>query len=165
MSGSIGGGWQSPHPRQAEQAPHGETRGTEPARPTDDSRANGAVSPTGSSGAIGPAAPAGDLGAFCPAWRTLDSRLKGVDAQAGPTQLRASVAAARAAFDPALGAAPGQVRGDVQVVTDSYGRLFAALDQAGYDGSRVSLGAIQGFSPSVVNAAAARVASYAAADC
>ncbi len=127
--------------------------------------ANGAVSPAGSSGVIGPAAAAGDLAAFCPAWRTLDSRLKGVDAQAGPSQLRASVAAARAAIAPALGAAPGQVRGDVQVVTDAYGQLFAALDQAGYDVSKVSLGAIQGFSPSVVNAAAGRVASYVAANC
>ncbi len=39
MSGSIGGGWRSQHPRRGRTSTlFRETRGTEPARPTDDGR-------------------------------------------------------------------------------------------------------------------------------
>lgn len=124
----------------------------------------GGTSGGGTTGGVG-AAPRSDPGDFCPAGRTLVSTLSALDGNAGPSALRASVAPARAALGPALDAAPADIRADVGTVAAAYGGLFGALEQAGYDVSKVSLGAFQGISPSAVNAAAGRVEAYVAGSC
>ncbi len=113
-----------------------------------------AVSPGASQGP-------GDLAAFCPAERTLESRLAAIDVNAGPGPLQASVTSARAAFGPVTNTAPPDIRADVATVVDAYERLFAAIDEAGYDISKVSIGALQSFSPSTVTAASSRLFAYA----
>lgn len=104
-------------------------------------------------------------GGFCGAQRTLEARLRSLDAGAGPARLGASVASARAAFPPALGTAPPEVAGDLQVVADAYSGLFAALEQADFDVSRVSVGAVQGLSPSALGATSDRLRRWVAAAC
>jgi hypothetical protein len=115
----------------------------------------------------GGAAPgsAGDLAAWCPAERTLETRLRSLDPRSSPSELRDSVAAARAAMGPVVQTAPDEIRGDLRVVTDTYNQLFAALDQAGYDASKVSIATVQAISPSDLKSAGDRLTAYVAGHC
>jgi hypothetical protein len=76
-----------------------------------------------------------------------------------------SVAAARAAIGPALDTAPAEIKGDLQTVTAASARLLSALEDAGYDVSKVSLNALQGLSPDEIGPPGNRVAAYVASHC
>lgn len=126
----------------------------------------GSPAPRGDTpGSTGPAAAPGSVSAFCPAERTLEARLRQVDANAGPGPLRASVAAARAAFGPALASAPAAASADLRTVVDSAENLFGALESAGYDVGRVPLEAVTALDPEAVEGAWRRLSSFVAANC
>ena len=122
--------------------------------------AQGGAAPSAASGTVAP-----DLAAWCPAERTLEDRLRAVDAGASPSQLRSTVAAARSAMGPAAATVPADVRGDLGVVLDAYRQLFAALDQVDYDVSRMSVGVVQSLSPSQIKSASERLATYESRNC
>ena len=53
----------------------------------------------------------------------------------------------------------------MQTTTDAYERVFVALDQAGYDMSRVPMAVFQDISPSATRSASAAIAAYLAEHC
>ena len=132
------------------------------------STTGGSSSSTGSSRSQAPpsasATPA-ELVVWCPNERRLESRLQALDVGAPASQLRAAVAAARTAIPPALDPSPAEIRGDLRIVADGYEQLFAGLEQADYDISKVPPSALQGMTPARLIPAADHVSAYGADHC
>jgi hypothetical protein len=66
---------------------------------------------------------------------------------------------------PARSAAPTEVAGDLDVVLAAYGQLFSGMEQAGYEASKVPLGAVQPLASSGFQASSGRLNSYVARAC
>jgi len=106
-----------------------------------------------------------DSAEFCNLARTYAERSTGVASSPTPEQLRTVVREGQAAISQAVGAAPTEVKNDVEVLAAAFGTLLDELEKVNFEGSRLPPTAFGQLQTPEFQAATTRFQAYTRSVC
>ncbi len=101
-----------------------------------------------------------DSARFCDLARTYDDRSTALGSSPTPGQLRTAVQEGEAAISQAVGAAPPEIKNDVEVLAAAFGAVVDELEKANFDPNRVSPAAFEQLQAPEFQAATTRFQAY-----
>jgi hypothetical protein len=102
---------------------------------------------------------------FCVLARTYNDSFAGIGASPTAAQLRTVAQEGQRSINEALGAAPSEIKGDVEVVARTFGGFLGDLEKVGFDVAKLPTTALTRFAAADFQAATTRFAAYVRTVC
>lgn len=102
---------------------------------------------------------------FCELARTYNDRFTRVAANPSPAELRTVTREGQAAIAAAVGAAPPEIKPDVEVLSRAFSAVLAELERAGFDPAQVPVSAFTQLQSPEFERSAARFQAYIQSVC
>lgn len=83
-----------------------------------------------------------DSAEFCQYVNTFTTGSQAISPSASPAALQASITEAQTAIDKAVSVAPGEIKGDVEIVATTFKQVTDAVTAAGFDITRMNVEAV-----------------------